>query len=303
MNTRFPQIELGACLLPWKEDFTLDELAFRKHIQSAISQGFQHLYLMGTAGEGYAVTDRQFEHVVTVFFEEMQGEGLDPMVGVIAISMGQILDRIGLAHKLGIRHFQISLPSWGALDDEEMMEFFRRVGGEFPDAKFLHYNLPRAKRIITGREYRRIADAVPNLVATKNSTSDYARIADLMTHVPDLQHCFLESSFAFGCLWGECSLLCSVGSLFPKLTHQFFALGKNRQLSDLMEMHKTINQIIISLIDHIAEKHIDGAYDKMFVWLRDPTFPRRLLPPYRTLSEEDAQFARNVFESRFKHLE
>lgn len=302
MSTRFPQIQLGACLLPWKDDFTLDEPAFRKHIQFAIAQGFQHIYLMGTAGEGYAVTDRQFEQVVSVFYEEMQGEGLHPMVGVISLSMGQILERIRFAHNLGIRHFQISFPSWGALNDAEMMEFFRRVGGEFPEAKFLHYNLPRANRIVAGREYRRIADAVPNLVATKNSTSDYSRVADLMTHAPDLQHCFLENSFAFGCLFGECSLLCSLGLLFPKLTSQLFALGKTCQIAGLMEMHKTVNQVIAGLISHISEKHIDGAYDKMFVWLRDPTFPLRLLPPYQGLSEEEARRARETFESRYKQF-
>jgi dihydrodipicolinate synthase/N-acetylneuraminate lyase len=228
---------------------------------------------------------------------------LQPMVGMISLSMGQILDRIHFAHKLGIRNFQISLPSWGALNDDEMMEFFRRVGEEFPEAKFLHYNLPRAKRIVTGREYRGIADVVPNLVATKNSTSDYSRVADLMTHVPDLQHCFLENSFAFGCLFGECSLLSSLILLFPKLTHQFFALGRTCQIPGLMEMHKTINQIIPSLIGHITEQHIDGAYDKVFVWLRDPTFPLRLLPPYRGLSEEEARLTRKAFESSFAHIE
>jgi len=303
MGTRFPQIQLAACLLPWKEDFTFDEPAFRKHVQFAIAQGYQHIYLMGTAGEGYAVTDSQFEHVVSVFFEEMQSDGLQPMVGVISLSMGQILDRIRFACRVGIRHFQISLPSWGALNDEEMMEFFRSVGGAFPDAKFFHYNLPRAKRILNGREYRRIADAVPNLVATKNSTSDYARVADLMTHVPDLQHVFLETSFAFGCLLGECSLLSSFGLLFPKLIHQFFALGRARQIPDLMEMHKTVNHIMACLIGHIIGKHIDGAYDKMFVWLRDPTFPLRLLPPYRGLSEDEARHARDIFESRFSYFE
>ena len=59
---------------------------------------------------------------------------------------------------------------------------------------------------------------VPNLVATKNSTSDYARVADLMKHAGDLQHFFLEGGFAFGSLLGECSLLCSYDALFPKTT-------------------------------------------------------------------------------------
>lgn len=300
---RFPQIRLAACPLPWKENLTLDEPAFRQHVRRAISLGYEHIYLMGTAGEGYAVTDRQYEQVVSVFREEMQGDGLQPMVGVISLSLGQILERIGYAHRLGIRHFQISLPSWGALADAEMMDFFRRVGGAFPDAKFLHYNLPRAKRVLTGRDYRVIADAVPNLVATKNSTSDYARVADLMTHAPDLQHCFLENAFALGCLFGECSLLCSLGLLFPQLLSRLFEAGKSRRVAELMELHKTVNAIAPALFKPLTAPHIDGAYDKFYVWLRDPSFPLRLLPPYEGLSVEEAGLAQKVFASCFGQLE
>jgi dihydrodipicolinate synthase/N-acetylneuraminate lyase len=185
MPTRFPQILLGAAMLPWREDFSLDEPLFRAHIRSIVQQGYQHVYLMGTAGEGYALTDRQFQQVVAIFWEEMQQPGLQPMVGVISLSMGQIIERIAWSHRLGIRHFQISLPSWGTLTDEEMVTFFQGVCGRFPDSQFLHYNLPRTKRVVTGADYRRIADAVPNLAATKNSTSDFARIADLMVQAPD----------------------------------------------------------------------------------------------------------------------
>ena len=281
MPTRFPQILLGAALLPWREDFTLDELNFREHIRNIVRHGFQHIYLMGTAGEGYALTDRQFQQVVQIFWEEMQQPGLHPMVGVISLSMGQILERIGWAHGVGIRHFQISLPSWGALTDNEMMDFFRGVCGTFPDSQFLHYNLPRTKRVVTGREYRRIADAVPNLAATKNSTSDFARVADLMTHAPDLQHVFVENAFAMGCLFGECSLLPSYGLLFPKLAHHHFETGRARRMAELMELHKQVGEIVPKLFGHVPEPRIDGAYDKLFAWLRNQDFPLRLLPPYQ----------------------
>src|SRR5262249_7111429 len=140
--------------------------------------------------------------------------GLYPMVGVISLSMGQVIERIHLSRELGIRQFQISLPSWGSLTDPEMLSFFEGVCGKFPDCSFLHYNLPRTKRLLTGADYRRIADLVPNLVATKNGTSDFGRVADLMTHAPDLQHVFIETAFAFGCLFGECSLLPSYALLF-----------------------------------------------------------------------------------------
>jgi dihydrodipicolinate synthase/N-acetylneuraminate lyase len=303
MKTRFPQCMLAACMLPWKEDFTLDEICLREHIQSTIHAGFQHLYLMGTAGEGYAVTDRQFEQVAAIFSEEMHQPGLEPMVGVISLSLQQVIERICFAYSLGIRQFQISLPSWGALSDREMMVFFEAVCGRFPDANFLHYNLSRTKRLLTGQEYRRIAERVPNLVATKNSTSDYARVADLMTLAPNLQHFFLESSFAFGCLFGECSLLCSYGALFPKIDQQLFDLGKNRHIANLMELHRQVNQIETILLDHVTETYIDGAYDKLYVWLRNPAFPLRLLPPYSGFSKEEAEMAQRKFKSLLDHME
>ena len=85
---------------------------------------------------------------------------------------------------------------------------------------------------------RRIADACPNLVATKNSTGDYYRIADLMKHVPDLQHFFLEGGYAMGSLLGECSLLCSFGGIWPKATWAFFQAGQRKDLDTLWRLHR-----------------------------------------------------------------
>ena len=39
--------------------------------------------------------------------------------------------------------FQITLPSWGTLDEAETMLFFTTVCSKFPDCRFMHYNLPR----------------------------------------------------------------------------------------------------------------------------------------------------------------
>jgi dihydrodipicolinate synthase/N-acetylneuraminate lyase len=180
-----------------------------------------------------------------------------------------------------------------------MLTFFQSVCGAFPDSQFLHYNLPRTKRIVSGRDYRRLADAVPNLVATKNSTSDFARVADLMTHASDLQHVFVENAFAMGCLFGECSLLPSYGLVFPKLAHRHFETGRLHRTLELMELHKQIGEIVPKLFGHLPEPHIDGAYDKLFAWLRNPDFPLRLLPPYEGFNADEATLARDALHRHF----
>ena len=289
-------------MLPWTESFELDVPVFERHIQSTLDDGYTCLYLMGTAGEGYAVDNDRFQQVVEVFAGLTVRDGIDPQIGVIGTSMDQTLGRLQTAYDLGIRMFQISLPSWGTLDEAETMLFFQTVCGRFPDCRFLHYNLPRAGRIIRGREYHRIAEAVPNLVATKNSSTDYARTADLLTHSPELQHFLLEGNFAMGCTLTECSLLCSFDALFPKTTWQFFEAGKNKDLEELFRITRLFHDACETLLSVCQREMIDGAYDKTFLWLVDPSFSNRLLPPYLGLSEEESVAVREVYDEHFASI-
>ena len=289
-------------MLPWTEDFQLDVPTFEEHVQDAIDGGYQSIYIMGTAGEGYALSDARFEQVVEVFAALTVDDGLDPQVGVIGLSMEHVIQRIAMARERGIRMFQISLPSWGALDSTEALLYFKTVCGAYPDCRFLHYNLPRAGRIVAGSEYRRIIDEVPNLVATKNSSTDYARTADLMTHVPQLQHFFLEGNFAMGCTMGQCSLLCSYDVLFPKTTWKFFQAGLDGDLPELFRISKFLYDVGNTLFAHCRRDMIDGSFDKTFVWLKNPRFSNRLLPPYIGLSQEESRICRELFEADYQHI-
>ena len=167
---RYPQTILVACPTPWDEHDQLDEPTFRAEVRAVLAEGYTDVYVFGTGGEGYAVDTPRFTRVVEVFGEEILGrEGIRPMVGVIGLSVPILLERIAIAHAVGFRTFQVSLPAWGALDDAELLRFFRDVCGAFPDSRFLHYNLPRTKRVLTGADYARIIPELPNLVATKTT--------------------------------------------------------------------------------------------------------------------------------------
>ena len=299
---RYPQNSLAACMLPWTADFELDVPVFEQHVQGAIDGGYTCIYLMGTAGEGYALNDTRFKQVVDAFAALTVRDGLDPQIGVIGLSMEHIVERLQTACDMGIRMFQISLPSWGALDETEAMLFFKAVCGRFPDCRFLHYNLPRAKRIIKGAEYHRICAEVPNLVATKNSSTDYARTADLMRNAPGLQHFLLEGNFAIGCTLGECSLLCSYDVLFPKTTWRFYEAGVSRDLPELFRITRLLWECGEDLFAHCSREMIDGSYDKTFIWLRNPEFSNRILPPYLGLSEEESRICRQVYEEKYQDI-
>lgn len=294
---RCSQRVLVACDTPWTESYELDEAVFRKHIRRHLENGATDIYVLGTAGEGYAVNGAQFKRVVDVFYEETRRPGVSPQVGVISLSTSEALERIEYAHGKGFRMFQISLPSWGAVTDSEMMTFFKIVCGSYPDSRFLHYNLIRSKRLLNGGDYRRVADEVSNLVATKVSSSDMGFIRELMVKAPEMQHFFLQQAFPYGCLYGECSLLCSMGGILPGLTKQLFEAGRSGDIAESFAIQRRMFDIRDGLFGHVKNSHVDGAFDKLMTNLVEPSFSRRLLPPYETISDEDFQKAKAYYEA------
>jgi dihydrodipicolinate synthase/N-acetylneuraminate lyase len=274
---------MATAVVPWTETYALDEGLFRHEVATLLAAGYGHLYVFGTAGEGYAVEDAQFEHIARVFAQAMRAGNAEAMVGVISLSMETILRRIALARDtLGVRLFQVSLPSWGALTDAEVRTFFDAVLGRFEDCQFLHYNLLRTKRLLTAGEYAAIAADHPNLVATKNSTDSLLGVRELLDGAPMLQHFLNEHGFLFGSLIGQCGLLISLATINLAMGRHYFDAGRARDVDTLVKLERELSQIGQALAAMIGGDavRIDGAFDKVLWRLHDPRFPLRLLPPY-----------------------
>mgnify|MGYP000860388835 CR=1 FL=1 len=216
-----------------------------------------------------------FEHTTT-----------DNGATVISLSQATILERIRRCADRGILTFQISLPSWGAVSDRELATFFRDVCDGFPECRFVHYNLPRTKRMVTAREYGELASRHPNLVGTKNCTDSMSFVYDLLQESPQLQHFFSEVGYLYGSLFGECGVLASFVTGWQRL-HELFDIGKRRDVAQYPELMRELSLYIKLLKECVsAEIHMDGAFDKLFDKVHVPEFPLRLLPPYEGTPDE-----------------
>jgi dihydrodipicolinate synthase/N-acetylneuraminate lyase len=281
---------LATCVLPWGERGALDEKRFRAQVRRLATTLTEHLYVLGTAGEGYAVSDRQFAQVATAFAAEAAAVGARPMIGVISLSLATIVERIELALELGVRELQLSFPSWGALSDREVERFFAETCGRFPQARFLHYNNPRAARVLRGADYVRLADAHENLAAVKFTSSDPAVVEELVAGAAPLCCYLTEEAFALAADAHECGLLTSVVHADAALAREYHS-ARGSRLRELLAIARAIDAALTASVAD-REVHMDGAYDKLVARLHDSGFPLRLLPPYGSADDDDfAAFA------------
>ena len=152
----------------------------------------------------------------------------------------------------------------------------------------MHYNLPRAKRLVTGKEYGRLAEAHPNLVATKNCGDSLSHLRSLVEDAPQLQHFLSEAGYAYGSLFGECGILASFIMNWPKL-QALWEAGRRRDIDVLVSIQREVDIVIQTLIETVPDGRIDGSYDKLFEKMYDAEFPLRLLPPYVGSSDQEYQ--------------
>ena len=181
MTARYPRTVLATCCLPWRDDGRLDEPLFRRTVSNLVAAGLPDLYVFGTAGEGHAVSEGDFRRVVTIFAEEMSAAGGRPMVGVISLSLPTILERIAFAAELRRAHVPVQPAELGAAQRQRDAQLLRRdLRRVSRTSQFLHYNLLRTGRLVRPQEYAELAEAHPNLVATKYGAGDPETVAGLL---------------------------------------------------------------------------------------------------------------------------
>jgi len=298
--SRFPRTVLGTVCLPWAEDGSLDEALFRRTITNLVARGLPDLYVFGTAGEGYAVTDSMFRRVALVFAETMRATGgAAPIVGLVSLSLATMIERAEFCLAAGISTFQFALPNWAATSDAEMRRVFAELCDRFPEAKFIHYNLMRSGRLVRPREYAELADRHPNLVGTKYGGGDPFTISGLMRHAGVLRHFLTEQGYYLGAPLGECALLASISSSHPERARAYMMAGAAGDTATFTSLYRELCGVLHALLDTAGTSFIDGAYDKAIHRLSESDFPLRLLPPYDSLSREVFERYRDVVAADF----
>jgi 4-hydroxy-tetrahydrodipicolinate synthase len=188
---------------PWDAAGCLAEGMLERNIDRYAEAGIDGVYTTDSDGEFYAIELEDFRRLVKVFARRMHGVGLPAAVGVSWSHTAGIVERIRIAVDAGIPTVHVAFPAWIPLAPSDVDRFFDDLSEVVPAARWVHYNNPQTRILLTGKDYARFAATYPEqLVGSKQGTTDLQQLAEIIEESPHLAHFGVEYNVVLTYLLG-----------------------------------------------------------------------------------------------------
>jgi len=170
-----------ALVTPFNPDFSIDEDALRRLVDSQISGGIDFLVPCGTTGESVTLSDSEQRRVVQIVLEQSRGR-----VPVIAGAGGNNTAHvIALAREfehLGVQGLLSVSPYYNKPMQEGLFQHFKAIA-EATTLPIIVYNVPPRTNVnILPDTIVRLAE-IPNIIGVKEASGDISQIAEIISRV------------------------------------------------------------------------------------------------------------------------
>lgn len=173
---------LVAIVSPMHEDGSLDFDAYRRLIDWHIAEGTSAIVAVGTTGESPTVTPEEHGELIKVAVNAARSR-IPVIAGAGGNSTSEAIELTRHAKQVGADATLQVVPYYNKPTQQGLYQHFRKIA-EAVDLPVILYNVPgRTVADLSTETTLRLAQ-VPGIVGLKDATSDMARAADLLKHLP-----------------------------------------------------------------------------------------------------------------------
>lgn len=281
----------GTVLLPLRDDDTIDFGRLADQLDKLVAAGLSGIYAHGTAGEFNTLDGDEYDRIN----ELVAAGGVPFQIGASHPSAQATLDRVRRAKHLAPGAFQVILPDWVRLHDDEAVAFLVRVAEEADPVPLVLYNPPHAKTPVPPALLSRLAGAVPSLVGTKTAGGDRDWFQAMRGAAPGCAIFVPGHTLASGLALGAHGSYSNVAAMSPAGAARWYETTLRDPAAGL-DLERRINAFFTA---HVAPLQADGlsnpALDRFLAavggWADAGTRPRW---PLRGAPDQAVEAARGA---------
>ena len=258
---------IPALITPFDENEALDENRLRAVTRELLEEQVNGLYITGSTGECFMMTEAERCRVVEVVMEEAGGK-----VPVIA-HIGDIGSRNSIAlakeaQRLGVDAISSVPPFYWKFKEEEILRYYRDLA-ESTSLPFIIYNIPMAG-LLSYSLLKQLA-AIPNVVGIKYTTTTHYELNLLRSALGKDFKLFsgCDEMGLSGLLFGADGLIGSFYNLMPELYVSLYRAVQQGDMTQAAQLQKEADLIIDLALEYsyvsvikmaMGWKGADGGY-------------------------------------------
>ncbi len=252
----------------WDANNRFDEATYRRNIERVIAFKPHGIYTSGSTGEFFALDFDEFKTMVDAQAELCGAARMPLQIGCCSDATHKTIRLMEYAaSKKAVGGAQVVLPYWMELRDPEVLQFFKDLRKAVPDLPFIHYNIDRTKRFLTGPQYRKLLDAGINIVGVKFGAAgrNFSALQRAVVMTPEISYFVGEEMLASGMLIGargSYSSLCFTDPALMLNLYKTAASGKWAEAVRLQRLMATFCDDWEALGEKLGQGMIDPVGDK-----------------------------------------
>lgn len=175
---------LTAMVTPFDADLKIDEAGVERVVEHLLANGSDGIVVCGTTGESptLSVSEKLFlfqrvKQIVGGRGKVIAGTGGNDTAASIALTQE--------AARLGMDGALLVVPPYNKPSQEGMYQHFRAIAASAPELPCMLYNVPsRTAQNLDAATTTRLAQDVPNIVATKEASGNLVQCAEIFATAP-----------------------------------------------------------------------------------------------------------------------
>lgn len=169
---------IPAITTPFDDKSALDLGSFRIQMEWLRNKRMDGVILAGTSGEWFSMSQSERAKLFSVGSEFIDDEFV-VIGGCNAFTAREVIAYAQIAMKEGLNGILVTPPPYIVPSGEEIVSFYQQISNE-SEIPIIVYNWPRGCIVDMGPELLEEISRIENVVAIKNSTSDFASFLDGM---------------------------------------------------------------------------------------------------------------------------
>jgi 4-hydroxy-tetrahydrodipicolinate synthase len=245
MLEKKPRGIVPALVTPFQEDESIDYAAWTNVIKYLIWSGIDGLFVVGTGGEFYAMTEAERREALRFVIRAVGGK-IPVYAQVGAVTTRESVALAQYAEKEGSDYLVVITPYYIRPSDDELVRHYEAICASVKTPVFA-YNIPGRTGVeLTPDVVRRIVESRPNFIGLKDSSGKLDRVRDWI----ELGLCIFMGSdnLIYPALEAGCAGAVAVcANVAPRLFVQLFQAWKKGDSAEATRLQELAAELRLAL--------------------------------------------------------